>query len=68
MSRWSSCCRPNAGVARIERAFERQGKLSGAGGVVVSELPGNRGYQVSDWQRTVRFATMTAAVRAAKVW
>ena len=68
MSNFSPCCRPNAAVARIERAFERAGKFSASHGVVVAELTGNRGYMVRGDGKRVVFATMTAAVRAAKNW
>ena len=46
MTSYSSCCRPNRDVGRIERAFERRGK-----NVVVWELTGNRGYIVSGSER-----------------
>ena len=68
MSGFSSCCRPNSSVARIERAFERVGKFGGYDGVVVTALTGDRGYVVRSHSKSVIFATVTAAVRAAKIW
>lgn len=68
MSRFSPCCRPNAAVSRIERAFERVGKFGGPDGVVIQALTGARGYVVSSHCRRVIYRTMTAAVRAAKNW
>ena len=63
MASYSSCCRPNRDVQRIERAFERHDKS-----VVVWELTGNRGYVVSGSERRVIFKSVTAAVRAASQW
>ena len=63
MASYSSCCRPNQDVKRIERAFERHDKS-----VVVWELTGNRGYIVSGSERRVIFKSVTAAVRAARQW
>ena len=68
MSNYSPCCRPNAAIARIERAFERVGKFGGYDGVVIQALSGDRGYIVSSHGKRVVFATETAAVRAAKSW
>lgn len=68
MSGFSSCCRPNKSVARIERAFERVGKFGTPDGVVISALTGDRGYVVSDSRQRVHYRTVTAAVRAAKTW
>ena len=68
MPGFSACCRPNSSVARIERAFERHGKFGGHDGVVVTALTGDRGYVVRSHSKSVIFATVTAAVRAAKIW
>ena len=68
MSRYSPCCRPNAAIARIERAFERVGKFGGPDGVVIQALTGDRGFVVSSHCRRVVYRTVTAAVRAAKSW